>query len=391
MAIPSMSPGFFTQEGSQGVGSPLITRRRVLLPSCCHVRLMCCHAWPSVLTLWIGAVTAAAASKPPEACAVHAVCKTTGLAFVSISPGVLDCIPYEHDEWDQNGLSELVGPRPRRPDREGFYSLKISEPYSIATTEVTCGQWRRIMGTRPWLDAELYPTNEDEPAVVNWHEALAYCREVTNRSGLCGSRVRLPHEIEWEYAARAGTRTKYSFGNDIGQLDAHAWHQGNNGGQRYHAVGTKRPNPWGLHDMHGSVWEWCANRWLNMHPYPGCDEALAVDWHLEDEVLLNYCRVVRGGGPEGLPYRYQSGYRLSWPASGRSSHVGFRVVVSMESCDRRHQGRFVPWSGDAREEQKRSSTNGQRDHSRVTPERSKSGARPMAKETKRDQEDRHNP
>lgn len=90
---------------------------------------------------------------------------------------------------------------------------------------------------------------------VSWHDAVAFCDWL---SELSGDRYRLPTEAEWEYACRAGTTTQYSFGEDTRDLGLYSWHKGN-AQKQTHPVGTLGANAWGLHDMHGNVWEWCSD------------------------------------------------------------------------------------------------------------------------------------
>ncbi len=111
----------------------------------------------------------------------------------------------------------------------------------------------------------------DLPVVgVAWADALAYCEWLR---GLTGKPYRLPTEAEWEYACRAGTQTRWSFGDDESKLGDHAWYGANVEG-RLHPVAQKRTNPWGLYDMHGNCWEWCSD-WYASDYYRRLSEAPA--------------------------------------------------------------------------------------------------------------------
>src|SRR5204862_3227322 len=125
-----------------------------------------------------------------------------------------------------------------------------------AKYEVTQELYEVVMGKNPsrWKG----PRNSVEMA--SWNEANDFCRKITaelRKRKLLGDEeeIRLPTEAEWEYACRAGTKTAYSFGDDPEKLGEYAWLT-DNSDDKYHKVGTKKPNPWGLHDMHGNVAEW---------------------------------------------------------------------------------------------------------------------------------------
>ncbi|MBD3266921.1 SUMF1/EgtB/PvdO family nonheme iron enzyme [bacterium] len=149
------------------------------------------------------------------------------------------------------------------------HMVTISKAFYLGVYEVTQAQWHAVMGTRPAKD---YGTGNNHPIYnVTWNDGQAFMQRLNE---LGQGRFRLPTEAEWEYACRAGTTTRFSFGdalecNDIREyeplLDRYMWWGGNNGKQGYaegtKEVGLKLPNPWGLYDIHGNVWEWCADWW----------------------------------------------------------------------------------------------------------------------------------
>ena len=165
-----------------------------------------------------------------------------------------------------------------RGDNEKQVKVTITRAFELGTTVVTQKQWIEVMGTTPWKDEaeddedEDYPyANEEEewapegdnyPAVyISWDDATEFCKKLTaleRKSGKLSAKqkYRLPTEAEWEYACRAGTTTAYSFGDDESKLGAYAWYD-KNSKWNLHEVATKKPNPWGLFDMHGNVYEWC--------------------------------------------------------------------------------------------------------------------------------------
>ena len=155
---------------------------------------------------------------------------------------------------------------------------------------------------------------------INWSEAKKFCQKLSERSGY---KVRLPTEAEWEYAARGGTTTEYSFGDDQSQLGEYAWFSGNAGSQT-HPVGQKKPNPFGLYDMHGNVWEWVEDHWHDNYEGAPTDGSA---WLTGGNSAL---RVLRGGSWGNLNLS-RSAIRNDVHPDNRYNDIGFRVVVGAQT------------------------------------------------------------
>ena len=220
----------------------------------------------------------------------RAVAMEAPTTMVFIPPGTfrMGSSTNDVDPWDWEGPQTAV---------------TISRGYWMGKQEVTQGEYEAVMGNNPsWFNGirgegdewEVdYGTDLTRPCeMVSWSDAVAYCAALTERERLAGriapnSVYRLPTEAEWEYACRAWTSTRFSYGDDPGytNLTNYAWHDGNSDEQT-HPVGEKLPNQWGLYDMHGSVWEWCQDWW---EPYAG---GIALDPQGPTSGSL---RVIRGG------------------------------------------------------------------------------------------------
>ncbi len=212
------------------------------------------------------------------------------------------------------------------------HKVVLTKPFSIATTEVTQEQWETVMGSNPYTLDRSNPyyhlpgmkkriTKPTNPATVSWEDAQEFIHQLNQREGV--NAYRLPTEAEWEYAARAGTQTAYSFGNDSSQLTEYAWYGENfiSGGS--HMVGTKKPNPWGLYDVHGNVWEWVQD-WYSDH-YETSNEVIDPVGPATGEN-----RVVRGGSWHVTATSWRSAFRKPYASDYRGISIGFRVVRDVD-------------------------------------------------------------
>ncbi len=207
----------------------------------------------------------------------------------------------------------------------------VTRGYWLGRYEVTQSEWKQVMETEPWKDKPPTPEGDDFPATfVSWKGAMLFCKWLTDQEREAGGlpatwEYTLPTEAQWERACRAGTETKFSFGDDMTKLGEYAWFQDNAGkaGEQYgHRVGQKKPNPWGLHDMHGNVMEWCRDWWSGKLP-GGRDPDVT-----ENDVAGSEARVFRGGGWHNPAGGCRSAIRSGTTPQTRSHILGFRVALS---------------------------------------------------------------
>jgi len=194
--------------------------------------------------------------------------------------------------------------------------VTISKPFYIGVTEVTQAQYTAVTGKNP-STSRRRPNSKNNPVdEVSWNDCDAFCRALSKKAG---QPVRLPTEAEWEYACRAGTKTRFGFGDQDKDLAAHGWYKKNSDGTT-HPVGQKKPNAWRLYDMHGNVWEWCADWYA---PYAGAN--------VRDSKgpAAGSLRVLRGGAWRYGPVDSRAACRLA-RAPGNRGCIGFRVVVEIK-------------------------------------------------------------
>jgi formylglycine-generating enzyme required for sulfatase activity len=195
--------------------------------------------------------------------------------------------------------------------------------------------------TPPYADETFGHGREGQPVLcITHHTAMEYCRWLSKKTGKI---YRLPTEAEWEWAARAGSTTAYSFGDDPAKLGDYAWFKGNSEGTT-HEVGKKKPNAWGLHDMYGNVGEWCVDHYRKDYYAAFVPDKIA-EWPVVVPTADRFSHVVRGGAwsdkPEDCRSATRRGSDKTWirldPQRPQSiwwltsaEFVGFRVVRPVE-------------------------------------------------------------
>jgi len=207
---------------------------------------------------------------------------------------------------------------------EHQHKVTISKAFYMQTTEVTQGQWKALMATEPWKGEDYVKEGDNYPAVyVSWDDAIAYCKKLSEKESVT---YRLPTEAEWEYACRAGTKTRWSFGDDEASPGDYAWHDKNayDIDEKYaHQVRLKKPNAFGLYDMHGNVYEWC-------HDYYGEDYYKESPEKDPTGPASGSFRVLRGGSWVNFSRFTRSAFRNRNVASDRFNGRGFRLVRELD-------------------------------------------------------------
>lgn len=199
----------------------------------------------------------------------------------------------------------------RDPDEGPRHRVIFTAPLLIGVYPVTQEQYERVMG-RNYSKFQ----SPDHPAeMVSRPDAVEFCKKL---SEIAGETYSLPNEAQWEYACRAGSDGAYCFGSTARELGEYAWYAGNSD-NRTHPVGRKRPNAWGLYDMHGNVWEWCGDLWYSQG-YPGTED------RTDPVGTMGYTHVLRGGCYYSDPQAVRSAKRFGYNETNRFPSVGFRVV-----------------------------------------------------------------
>jgi formylglycine-generating enzyme len=243
--------------------------------------------------------------------------------------------------WCPRGKFTMGSPASEQERRPGEDQVEVtlSKGFWTGKYEVTQGQWKRVLGKLPGeLTAEL-PAGDDYPVGnVNFAEAEAFCEKLTELGHESGDlprdrEFRLPTEAQWEYACRAGTTTATSFGDQISSKHANVKGKPYNGAEPGPSlnmaakVGSYPANPWGLHDMHGNICEWCRD-WYHAKLPGGVDPDLySAKVTAQKNRTGDVSRSRRGScwADEGWPSR--SAFRQRFEPERRYDHIGFRVVA----------------------------------------------------------------
>jgi formylglycine-generating enzyme required for sulfatase activity len=217
------------------------------------------------------------------------------------------------------------GEKCERPPHE----VNISKAFYLQTTPVTQGQWQKVMGGNP---SKFKDCGTQCPVDrIGWSKAQGFIKRLNKMEGL--DRYRLPTEAEWEYACRAGTTTDFFFGADANQLNKYAWFE-ENSKSKTHPVERKKPNNWGLYDMHGNINEWVEDSWRKNYDEAPIDGS-AWYYKPENEIIGAFRkffmdhRVYRGGAYNSFAKDCRSATR-GWAASDANNRwFGFRLALSV--------------------------------------------------------------
>ena len=198
-------------------------------------------------------------------------------------------------------------------DEQPIHRVNV-KAFRMSKYPITQKQYLAVMEDNP----SRFKGDENCPVdSVSWHQAVEFCQKLSQRTG---QTVRLPSEAEWEYACRAGSTGEYCFGDDESKLGSYAWYDQNSEGKT-HPVGKKSSNAWGLHDMHGNVWEWCEDIWHENYQGAPSDGTAWISGGYHD------VKVTRGGSWYCDGINCRSAIRNGGFADDRDFGIGFRVVV----------------------------------------------------------------
>lgn len=226
-----------------------------------------------------------------------------GIDFVLIPPGKF----YMGSQHFEIGRYDNEGP---------IHQVILNNPFLMSKYEITQKQWLIVMGDNPSIVKGL-----NKPVThISWNDAQKFIAKLNEMENT--DKYRLPSEAEWEYACRAGTTTKYYFGDSANNLKNYAWYSINSN-EKIHAVGQKEPNQWGLYDMYGNVVEWTQDEWHTNYTNAPMDGST---WEKDGSSE----RVVRGGGCNYLARYCRSAFRTFDYADNADNRRGLRLVMELK-------------------------------------------------------------
>lgn len=221
----------------------------------------------------------------------------------------IDFILIQAGEFD---MGSPLNEKYREPFEGPVHHVTLRKVFYMGKYEVTQKQWRDVMGNNP----SNFKGDDLPVEMVSWNDIQGFIQKLNEKEGT--DKYRLPSEAEWEYVARAGTTTIYSFGDNESELGEYAWYV-KNSNYTTHPVGQKKPNPWGLYDMHGNVWEWVQDKWHVTYDGAPIDGSA---WESGNGTL----RTERGGNWKRPQDRSRSAVRVEDSPDGRFHALGFRLV-----------------------------------------------------------------
>jgi len=256
--------------------------------------------WSVVLLTMVGAAFSEGPKQPSKEIAVT-LGKGIQLEMVLIPAGEFLMGSPDSDKDAEN-------------DEKPQHRVRITQPFHLGKYLVTQEQWEAVMGN----NTSRFKGPKNPVEMVSWRDCQQFLDKLNAKPGSGGGKFQLPSEAQWEYACRAGSTTRYCFGDNESRSGEYAW-DGANSGKRTHPVGEKKPNAWGLYDMHGNVWEWCQD-WYDYRYYviSPVDDPTGPSGGGE--------RVFRGGCWGDYIWHCRSAHRLGdWPGAQRLN-IGFRVA-----------------------------------------------------------------
>lgn len=277
----------------------------------------------AAIGLWVGGVfrqTGNGGDQTPQAQGdlVAKVKRISGIELVAIPAGEF----YMGSKANDKDAFDVEKPR---------HKVTISQPFYLGKYKVTVGQFKRFVQANPafekaqemsdggqtWMTPGFEQTDENPVVCISPNDADAFCQWLAKEAG---ANVRLPREAEWEYSCRAKATTKFYFGENEADLGQYAWYRNNTNGHGTEPCGLKKPNGFGLYDMHGLAEEWCSD---GQRKYEGRD---ATD--PEGPLGADEGRVFRGGSIVSDPHDCRAAQRHALGVLDWSIYTGFRVLVS---------------------------------------------------------------